>query len=82
MTLLINKKYVCNVEPINTINKVIVCKVFISIVVMSIFMGKDESLPGLWSPLTACIRQQCRKLTVSSHHRCLINTSVEKMNNI
>jgi hypothetical protein len=28
------------------------------------------------------IRHQCRKTTVLSRHRCLINTGVEKMNNI
>ncbi len=32
---------------------------------------------------TACIRHQCRKATtVLSCQRCLINTSVEKINNI
>ncbi len=31
---------------------------------------------------TACIRHLCMKATVSSFHRCLMNTSVEKMNNI
>ncbi len=31
---------------------------------------------------TACIRHQCRKTTVLSCYRCLINTGVEKMNNI
>ncbi len=31
---------------------------------------------------TAHIRQQCRKATVFSCHRCLINMGVEKMNNI
>ncbi len=31
---------------------------------------------------TACIRHQCRKTTVKSCHRCLINTGVEKMNSI
>ncbi len=31
---------------------------------------------------TSCIRLQCRKTTVLSSHRCLINTGVEKMNNI
>jgi hypothetical protein len=30
---------------------------------------------------TSCIRQQFRKTTVLSCHRCLINTGVEKMNN-
>ncbi len=30
----------------------------------------------------AHIRHQCRKTTVLSCHRCLINTGVEKMNNI
>ncbi len=29
---------------------------------------------------TACIRHQCRKTTVLSCHRCLLNTGVEKMN--
>jgi hypothetical protein len=28
------------------------------------------------------IKHQCRKTTVLSCHRCLINTGVEKMNNI
>ncbi len=31
---------------------------------------------------TACIRHLCRITTVLSCHRCVINTSVEKMNNI
>ncbi len=31
---------------------------------------------------TARIRHQCRKTTVLSRHRCLINTGVEKMNYI
>ncbi len=31
---------------------------------------------------TSHIRHQCRKTTVLSCHRCLINTGVEKMNNI
>ncbi len=31
---------------------------------------------------TARIRHQCQKTTVLSCHRCLINTDVEKMNNI
>ncbi len=31
---------------------------------------------------TANIRHQCRKITLLSCHRCLINTGVEKMNNI
>ncbi len=31
---------------------------------------------------TAHIRHQCRKTTVLCSHRCLINTGVEKMNNI
>jgi hypothetical protein len=31
---------------------------------------------------TAHIRHQFRKTTVLSRHRCLINTGVEKMNNI
>jgi hypothetical protein len=31
---------------------------------------------------TACITHQCRKMTVLSCHRCLINTGVEKMNYI
>jgi len=31
---------------------------------------------------TVCIRHQCRKTAVLSSHRCLINTGVEKMNNI
>jgi hypothetical protein len=31
---------------------------------------------------TACIRHQCRKTTVFSSHGYLINTGVEKMNNI
>jgi hypothetical protein len=31
---------------------------------------------------TACIRHQCRRTTVLSSHRCIINTGVEKMNNI
>ena len=31
---------------------------------------------------TARIIHQCRKTTVLSHHRCLINTGVEKMNYI
>ncbi len=31
---------------------------------------------------TAHIRHQCRTITVLSHHRCLINSGVEKMNNI
>jgi hypothetical protein len=31
---------------------------------------------------TAHIRHQCRKTTVSSRHGCLINSGVEKMNNI
>jgi len=31
---------------------------------------------------TACIKHQCRKTTVLSCHRCLINTGVEKMKNI
>ncbi len=30
----------------------------------------------------ACIRHQCMKATVLNCHRCLINTGVEKMNNI
>jgi hypothetical protein len=30
----------------------------------------------------ACIRHQCRKAAVLSCHGCLINTGVEKMNNI
>ncbi len=30
---------------------------------------------------TVHIRHQCRKTTVLSCHRCLINTGVEKMNN-
>ncbi len=30
----------------------------------------------------ACIRHQCRKAAVLSCHRCLINTGVEKMNDI
>ncbi len=58
MTLLMNKKYICNVEPINIIIKGFISKVFISIVAVSVFKGKDKSLPRLWSPLTACIRQQ------------------------
>ncbi len=29
---------------------------------------------------TSCISHHCRKTTVSSFHRCLINTSIEKMN--
>jgi hypothetical protein len=29
---------------------------------------------------TAHIRHQCRKTTVLSRHRCLINTDVEKLN--
>jgi hypothetical protein len=33
-------------------------------------------------PRTACILQQCRKTTALSCRRCLINSSVEKMNNI
>jgi hypothetical protein len=32
--------------------------------------------------LTARIRHQCKKTIVMSCHRCLINTGVEKMNNI
>jgi hypothetical protein len=31
---------------------------------------------------TAHIRHQCRQTTVLSYHRYLINTGVEKMNNI
>jgi hypothetical protein len=31
---------------------------------------------------TAHIRHRCRKATVLSCHRCLINTGVVKMNNI
>ncbi len=31
---------------------------------------------------TTCIRHQCRKTAVTSCHRCLINSGVEKMNNI
>ncbi len=31
---------------------------------------------------TAHIRHQCRKTSVLNCHRCLINTEVEKMNNI
>jgi hypothetical protein len=30
----------------------------------------------------AHIRHQCRKTIVLNYHRCLINTGVEKMNNI
>ncbi len=32
--------------------------------------------------ITSCLRLQCRKTTVLSCHRYLINTSLEKMNNI
>ncbi len=31
---------------------------------------------------TTRIRYKCRKVTVLNCHRCLINTGVEKMNNI
>jgi hypothetical protein len=31
---------------------------------------------------TACISQQCKKTTAFICHRCLINTVVEKANNI
>ncbi len=31
---------------------------------------------------TARIRQQCSKTTILSYRRCLINTGVEKMNDI
>ncbi len=31
---------------------------------------------------TTCNRHLCRKMTVLSYHRCLINTGVEKINNI
>ncbi len=42
---------------------------------------------GLAYQKTHCNRRvdiihQCRKTTVLSYHRCLINTGVEKMNNI
>jgi hypothetical protein len=41
------------------------------------FFPKETKFNG-----TAHIRHQCRKIAVLSCHRCLINSGVEKMNNI
>ncbi len=45
---------------------------------------KNEAMlmRNAWPNRRAHIRHQCRKATVLSCHRCLINTGVEKMNNI
>jgi hypothetical protein len=43
----------------------------------SFFSSLDKNFNG-----TARIRHQCRKAAVLSYHRFLINSGVEKMNNI
>jgi hypothetical protein len=46
--------------------------------------GNDKEFEKLNNAIngTVCIRHQCRKTTVLSCLRCLINTGVEKINNI
>jgi hypothetical protein len=38
-----------------------------------------EKMPKVLLNRPACIRHQCRKTTVLSCHRCLINTGVDKI---
>ncbi len=56
----------------------------INVDLLNIVSSLDEEETEDYKPFnrTACIRHQCRKTTVSRCHRCLINTGVEKINNI
>jgi len=53
-------------------------------VIMPIFSGKFQGNISnkISFNATPCIRHQCRKTAVLSCHRFLINSGVEKMNNI
>ncbi len=69
MTLLIKvNKNVCNVAIIDVITKVVISKVFISIVVVPIFVGKARSLPTNKSSLSG---KCCIKLLYSNYSQRL-----------
>ena len=55
---------------------------YVSFEVWGKYLGCDYIKNIFAKNRTACIRHQCKKTTVLSCHRCIINTGVEKMNNI
>ncbi len=55
-------------------------KMLVKLIILGL-VGTVVSVPKQGT-ITTWVTYQCYKATVSSCHRCLINTSVEKMNNI
>ena len=49
---------------------------------LNLFFNIRDSDSGPFHRRTACIRHLCRKTADLNCHRCLINTGIEKMNNI